>query len=124
MDVVADLFPFVSKDSILTPFDVALHQIAQKSVQLDPRMIGPSQTTSPQATGWQVEIPAILLDHDIGGDLRGSEERMFRLVDTQRLRNTVNEFGIIVFPSCIEFLETNRIGAIAVDLIGRHMDER
>src|ERR1041384_5150560 len=36
MDIVADLFAFVTEDGVLPPLKIALHEVTEKTVQLDP----------------------------------------------------------------------------------------
>jgi len=46
VDVVADLFAFITKDTVFPAFEVALDQVGKKSVQLNTGVVWPSQATA------------------------------------------------------------------------------
>ena len=86
MDVVAHLLALVAEDLVFAPFDVALHQVAEEAVQLDAGVIRAGEAAAAQAAGGHAEIAAVLLHHDVAGDLRRAEERVLALVDRKSLR--------------------------------------
>src|SRR5215469_595631 len=59
MNVIAHLLAFVSEDFVLSPFDVALHQIAEESVQLYAGVIRAGKTTAPQTASGHAEIASV-----------------------------------------------------------------
>lgn len=68
MDVVADLFALVSENLVFTSFEVALHEVTQKSVEFDSTVVGAGETAATEAAGGESEVASIFLHHDIGGD--------------------------------------------------------
>ena len=74
MDVVAYLLALVAEDRVLLIRQVALDEVAQEAVQLDARVVRASEAAAAQAGRLHVEVPAVLLHHDVGRDLRRAEE--------------------------------------------------
>ena len=93
-------------------------------MELDPAVIGPRKTTPAEAAGFHSEVATILLDHDVGGHFRGSEQGVFAGVDREGFRDAVRVGRVVVVPACLQLLEPNRVGLVPIDLVGRHMDER
>ena len=124
VDVVADLFPLVAEDAVFLPLEVALHKVAEEAMELDSGVVGPGEAAATQAAGGHVEVAAVFLSNDVGGDLGGTEEGVLALVDGEVLGDTMRICRVIVIPPCLKFLERDGIGAVAVDFIRRHMDER
>lgn len=118
MDVVADLLAFVAEDPVFTPLEIALHQIAKKSVQLDAGMVRAGQTSTTQGTGRHAEISPVFLDHDIGGNFRSTEERVLRLVDRKAFRDPMLVVGAAKIPTRFQFIKREAVGTIAVNLVG------
>src|SRR2546423_10654824 len=87
-------------------------------------MIGPGEAAAAQAAGRHVEVPAIFLDHDVARDLGGAEERMSALVDGIVFSDAVYIRRVGVVPARLQFLEGDGVGTVAIDLVGRHVDER
>src|ERR1035437_10489271 len=79
MDIVADLLAFIAVNLVFAVFEIALHQITEEAVQLDPGMVRAGQTTAAQTTGRQAEIPAILLHHDVASNFGSAEQRVLGL---------------------------------------------
>ena len=123
VDVVADLFPLVAEDAVLLALEVALYKVAEESVKLHASVVGTSEAAPAQGTGGHTEVAAVLLDHDVGGDLGGSEEGVLTLVDGEVLRNAVGVGWICIVPACLKLLKGDAIGPVAVDLVRRHVDE-
>jgi len=121
VDIVAHLFSFVSEYTILFAFEVAFHEIGKEAVQLHAGVVGASEATAAQAASRHVEIAAVFLHHHVGGDLGGAEERVFGLVDGERLGDAVGKRGVGIIPTGLELLERDPIGGIAVDLVGAHV---
>src|SRR4051794_26775388 len=99
MNVVANLFALVSKDAVSLTLEIALHQIAKKSMELDTGMVRAGETSAPQTTGRHPEVTPVLLDLDVRGDLRGPEKRVLGLIDGKGLRDAVFVTFIRVVPS-------------------------
>lgn len=74
VNVVANLFPLVTKDAVFLPLKVALHEVAEESMEFDSGVVGPGEAAAAQAAGGHVEVAAVFLDDDVGGHLGGSEE--------------------------------------------------
>src|SRR5688572_31982241 len=108
MNVVADLFPFVTEDAVLAPLEIAFHQVAEEAVQLDAGVIRPGEATAAQAAGGHSEIAPIFLDLDVGRHLGGAEQGMLRLIDREGLRNAVRESWIAVIPARRELLHVDK----------------
>lgn len=124
VNVIADLLPLVAVDPIFAAFHVTLHQIAQKTVKLDTAVVRAGEAASAQAAGRHPKISAILLDHDVGGDFGGTKKAVLGLVDGEGFRNPLLVSGIIVVPPGGKFLQSDVIGAVTIDFVGGHVDER
>ena len=92
-------------------------------MQLDSGVIRPCKAASAQAAGRHVKIAAILLNHDIGGNLGGTKEGVLALVDGEVLGNAMLVGWIGIVPAGLEFFQSDGIGTIAIDLIRGHVDE-
>ena len=68
MDVVSNLFSFVPVDVVGLALEITFYEVGEKTVELDPAVVGPSETTSAEAAGFHSEVATILLNHDVGGD--------------------------------------------------------
>ena len=123
VDVVPDLLALVSVDVVGLALEIAFHEVGEKAVELDPAVVGSSETTSAEAAGFHPEVAPILLDHDIGGDFRGTEEGVFTGVDREGFRDAVGIGGVVVVPAVFQLFQANGVGLVPIDLIGRHMDE-
>lgn len=104
VDIIAHLFAFVAENLVLAAFEVALHEVAEEAVQFDAGVVRTGQTTAAQAAGGHVEITAVLLHHDIGGDFGRTEERVLGLVDGERFGDAVLVGGVGIVPAGGEFL--------------------
>jgi hypothetical protein len=49
---------------------------------------------------------------------------VFTLIDGELFRNTIFVGGIGVFPTRFKLFEWNGVGAVAINLIGGHVNER
>jgi len=121
MNVVADLLALVAVDPINLLFEVGLDQVAEEPVQLDAGVVGPGEATAAQAAGLQAEVAAVFLDHDVGRDLRGAEDRVLRAVDAEVFGDAIGVGGVVVVPAGRQLAEANFVGGVAVDLVGRHV---
>src|SRR5262245_54445114 len=74
MDVVAHLLSTVPVDSVLLIVHVALDQVAEEAVQLDPGMVRARQAASSQTARRHAEVPAVLLDEDVRRQPGDAEE--------------------------------------------------
>ena len=99
MDVVSDLLAFVSVDVVGLALEIAFYEVGEKAVELDPAMVGPGEATSAEAAGFHSEVATILLNHDVGGDFRGTEEGVFTGVDREGFRDAVGIGGVVVVPA-------------------------
>ncbi len=92
-------------------------------MQFDATVVGAGEATSPESAGRHTEIASVFLDHDICGDLGGTEDRVLRLVDGKLFPDPVGVLGVSVVPSGFEFLEVDGVGPVAIDLVGAHVNE-
>ncbi len=99
MDVIAHLFVFVSENFVLAALEVAFHEATEESVQFDACVIRASEATAAVGAGGEIKIAAVFLDHHIGSDFAGAEERVFGLVDGKSFRDTVLIRGISIIPA-------------------------
>ena len=74
VNVVADLFAFVTKDLVFPAFEVALDEVGKETVQLDTGVVGPGEATTTQTTGRHAKVATVFLNHDISSHLGGSKE--------------------------------------------------
>lgn len=124
VDVVAHLFTLVAKYLVFPAFEVALHQVGKKAVEFYARVIRAGEAAAAQGTGGQAEVAAVFLDHDVSGDLRGTEKGVFGLIYGERFRDTLFVGGVGVVPAGPKFEQRNGIGGVAVNLVGAHVHER
>jgi len=68
-------------------------------VELDPAVIGPSETPPPKAAGFHSEVATILLNHDVGGHFRSTEEGVFAGVDREGFLDAVGVGRVVVVPA-------------------------
>ncbi len=68
-------------------------------MELDPAVIGPRKTTPAEAAGFHSEVAAILLNHDVGGHFRSTEEGVFAGVDREGFLYAVRVGGVVVVPA-------------------------
>ena len=87
--VVPHLFAFVTVNLVFPVFEVALHEVGQKTVQLHAGVVRASQATATQAARRHPEVAPVFLHHHVSRNLGGAEERVFRLVDGECLRDAV-----------------------------------
>ncbi len=124
MDVVPDLFALVAVDDVGGSRTDTLHQIGQEAVQRGPRVVGPGQASAPEARGAQLKVATVLLDQQVRRRLRDAEQGMGRGVDGHRL---VDPFPIrvggIKLPAGLPLEQRQRVGRVAVHLVGRGEDE-
>ncbi len=99
MDVVSNLFSFVAVDVVGLTLEVAFYEVGEKAVEFDPAMIGPGEATPAEAAGFHSEVATVLLNHDVGGDFRSTEEGMFTGVDGEGFRDAVGVVGVVVVPA-------------------------
>jgi hypothetical protein len=118
MDIIAHLFPFVAVNIIIALFEVAFDQITQETVQLNSAMSRAGQAATAQTTGGHSKIAAVLLNQNVGGEFAGPKERMFRLINRHRFRNASREVIVVIVPPSRQFLQTDAIGCITIDLVG------
>jgi len=123
VDVVADLFPLVAEDAVFLPLEVALHEVAEESMELDSGVVRPGEAASTEAASGHVEVASVFLDDYIGSDLGGSEEGVLALIDGEVLGDAVLIGWICIIPAVLEFLESDGVREVSVDLIRRHVDE-
>src|SRR5215469_15205106 len=73
VNIVPHLLSAVAEDNIGGVVDRAFDEIGEKPVQLSPRMPGAGEAPAAEARSFHAKISPVLLDQDIGGDLRGAE---------------------------------------------------
>lgn len=124
VDVVADLLPFVSENLVLTSFDGAFHEVGEEAVELGTGVAGAGEAAAAEARRLHIEIAAVFLDHDIGGDFRCAEDGVDAVVDGHGLSDAVGVFVVGGdFPAGLLLDEGKGIGAVAVDFIGGREEE-
>ncbi len=75
------------------------------------------------AQGRQVEVTAVFLDHHVGRDLRGAEQRVLGLVDRERLWNALLVGRVGVIPARVELGQLDRVWGVAINLVCAHVHE-
>ena len=124
VDVVAYLLSFISKNLVFAALEIALHEIAKEAVQFDPSVVRTSEATAAQAAGRHIEITPVFLNHHISRHFRGTEKRVFRLIDGKALGNTMFVVGIGIIPTRLEFAQSDCIWTVAIDFVRGHVDKR
>ena len=123
MNVVAHLFALVAVDFVKPTLEIALDQVAEKSMQLDPAVIRTGEATAAQAAAAQAEVSSIFLNHDVAGDFGSAKETMLALIDRQIFTNPLGERRIVIVPTAGKLPELDGIGAVTVHLVGAHVDK-
>ena len=124
MDIIPDLFALIAEDSVFAPFEIALQEITQKSVQFDTRVVGTRQAAAPQAASGHAEITSVFLHHDIRCDFRSTKEGVHALVDRQGFSDPMRILRIRIIPAGLEFFQLDGIWSISIDLVGTHLHKR
>ena len=92
-------------------------------MQFDAGVVGPGQAAAAETDGGHVEVAAVLLHHDVGGDFGRAEEGVLGLVDGECLGDAVGNSRIVVVPAGVELAQADLVGGVAVHLVGGHVDE-
>ena len=108
MDVVAHLLAKVAEHFVGALFQVAAHEITQKSVQFDAAMVRPGEATAAEAASLQAEISTVLLHHHVAGHFAGAEEAMLALIDGEVFFDAVGISGIVVIPTGRQLFQADR----------------
>ena len=83
-------------------------------------MRGTRQTTTPKTDRLQPEVPSVLLHQDVGGDLRGPEQRVLRSVDAEGLGDpAVVRMALGDLEAQVPLDQGQLVRRVAVDLVGR-----
>ena len=99
VDVVPNLLALVPVHVVGLALEIAFHEVGEKAVKFDPAMVGAGETTAAEAAGFHSEVATVLLNHDVGGDFRGTEEGVFTGVDRKGFRDAVGIGGVVVVPA-------------------------
>ena len=99
VDIVPNLLALVSVHVVGLALEIAFHEVGEKAVELDPAVIGPSETPPAEAAGFHSEVAPVLLNHNIGGHFRGSEEGVFAGVDREGFLDAVGVGRVVVVPA-------------------------
>ena len=124
VDIVADLFSFVAEDAVFAALKIAFHEVAEETVEFDARVVGAGEAVAAEGAGGEIKVAAVFLDHHVGSDFAGTEERVFRLVDREGFGDAGGVGGVGVVPAGGEFGESDAVGGVAVNLVRRHVHER
>src|SRR5262245_39096807 len=89
MDRIADLLSLVAVDGVGSSRHGAAHDVCEKSVQLRSRMVGTGQSSAPKTRRVEPKVATVLLNQNVGSDLRGAEDAMERVVDGHVLPDAV-----------------------------------
>src|SRR6266581_2707105 len=81
MDVIPNLFSLIAVDEVLLAGYTAPHEVREEPVELGTGMGGPGEAAATEYPGPKTEVAAIFLHENVGGDFRGAEKTMLRLVD-------------------------------------------
>ena len=93
-------------------------------MQLGCRVVGPGEGAAAKAGRPHPEVAAVLLDQDVGRHLRRAEQAVQGAIDGHVLADPVR-VGVlgVDLPPRLELDERQRVGQVAVDLVGRGEDE-
>src|SRR5580698_10573544 len=86
-------------------------------------MIRSGEAAAAQAAGRHIEIAAVFLNHDVGGCFGRAHQGMRALIDGEVLWNAVLERRIVILKARSQLAHRNAIGPVAIDFVGRHVDE-
>ena len=99
MDIVAHLLALVAEYRVFAALHIALGEIAEEAMQLDPGMVRAGQAAATQAASRQIEVAAIFLHHHIRRHLGSAEYGMLALIDRKALRDPMFIGRIRVIPA-------------------------
>ena len=120
VDVVTNLFTFVTKHAIRRPGDGATHQICEKTMQLRTGMRRTSEATTAKTSRLHAKIFAVLLHQHVSGNLGRAKQRMLRLVNAHGLGNS--RFILVAgfnFPTLFQFDQRQPVRRVAINLVSR-----
>lgn len=123
VNVVSDLLSLVAKNLVCSPFEIALHQVTEKTVEFDAGVVRPGETAAAEATRLEAEIAAIFLDHHVCRHLAGTEQTVLALVDRKIFWNAGGKGRVAVIPARGEFFPRDGVGPVPVNFIRAHVDE-
>ncbi len=92
-------------------------------MQLDAGMLRAGEAPPTQTVRAHAEVAAVLLRHDVGGDLARAHDRMHGAVDAHGLADPVVVLGPRVLPAGLELNERQLVRPVAVQLVGGHEHE-
>src|SRR5688572_6129943 len=124
MYVVAHLLGLVPEDAVLATSDRALREIREKAVEHRAGVIGTREAPAAETGGFEPEVATVLLNQHVGGNLRGAEYRVCRVVERHLLVDA-DEAGMLRcdLPPSGTLDERKTVRRVAVDLVGGREDE-
>ena len=125
VNVVADLFAFVTEHPIRLAGCGASHEVRQKTMQLGSGVSRARQATAPKTDSFHPEVAAIFLDQKIRRRFGNAKEGVLALIDAHGFRNALLP-GMIRgnFPTLFQFPQRQLIWRVAVYFVGGGKDER
>src|SRR5262245_50681357 len=118
VNIIADLFSLVTENPVRSTAHGTDHQVRKKTMQLGPSVRRAGETTAPKGNGRHSEIYPVFLDKNVCCNFRRAEERMLRVIDTHRLRDTGLVFmARLYFPAFLEFAQRQTVRRIAIDFV-------
>src|SRR5579864_8409737 len=124
VDIISHLFSLVAVNLIFPAFDVTLDEITQKAMQLDAGVIRPGEASPAQTTGGHIEVAAVFLNHDVGGDFGRAKQGMLALIDRKAFRYSIRKGRIVVLKAGFQLFQGDLVRPVPVDFIGGHVNER
>src|SRR5262245_9966498 len=89
MNRIADLLSLVAVDRVRGSRHGTAHYVCEKSMQLRSGMVRTGQSAAPKTRRVEPKVATVLLNQDVGSDLRGAEDAVERTVDRHVLPDTV-----------------------------------
>src|SRR5271157_2852907 len=81
VNLVANLLALVTDDRVGLALDRDADQIGQEAMELNGAVEWPRQAAAPEDPGLQSEVAAVLLGHDVAGQLADAEETVQTAID-------------------------------------------
>ena len=93
-------------------------------MKLRARVIRPREASATEADGRKAEIASVLLDHDVGRELRCAKQAVQARVHATVLTDAVVVFRPGVVVARFELDERKLVRRVAVHFVGAHVNER
>src|SRR3989344_7595632 len=125
MDIVPDLFAFVTKNCVGNPCVDCFDKIGQKSMELSTEMGWACNTSSPENACFNSVISAVFLNQNIGSDLGSTHQTMKTVINADIFIDSQKILVIFrQFPAFTLLNQWQLVWVVTIDFIsgGKNKD--